>query len=133
MPDSAVHAALFAIGLSGFHVAITLLALYRARKALRTAGQEGRGDRRTLWRLAMLRFVAAIVMLSGGILAIGTPLAIAVEWGLAFLPTTGAAIAALLGGAWLVWIPATLALDNLALRWLRPLETKFDRHEGAAT
>jgi len=109
--------ALIPLGLSGFHIAITLLALYRARRAVRLAGVEGRADRGTVWRLAGLRLVAAVVILSGGLLAICTPLFVAAEY--VTLPTTQAGMAIMIAGAWVVWIPATLGLDNLAWRWLR--------------
>lgn len=105
------------IALSGFHVAITLLALYRARKALRRASQEGKGNRGTLWRLATLRLTAAVVGLSGGLLAIMTPLMLASKW--IALPTTAEGAWAILAFAWLFWIPSTVALDNLAIRWIR--------------
>jgi hypothetical protein len=55
--------------LAGFHIAITLFALYRARIAWIRSAVEQRADRRTLWRLAFLRFVAVIVALSGGALS----------------------------------------------------------------
>lgn len=105
------------LAFSGFHVAITLLALYRARAALSIAGREGRADRRTLVRLASLRLVAAIVILSGGTLAVCTPILVLSKWVVAFLPTSSQGMALMLGGAWLVWIPSTILLDNLALRW----------------
>lgn len=117
------------LALSGFHVAVTLIALYRARHALRVARTEGRGDRGTLWRLATLRFVAAVVILSGGLLAFCTPLLVASAWIVAVLPTTPMGLGMILGGAWLVWIPATIALDNLALRWLKARPERLQEGE----
>lgn len=102
---------------SGFHVAITLLALYRARSALLIAGREGRADRRTLVRLGALRLVAAVVVLSGGLLAVCTPLLVLSPWVAGWLPTSQRGMAIMLAGTWFVWIPATILLDNLALRW----------------
>ena len=110
---------LAAMAIGGFHTAITLLALYRARRGLRAAADEAREDRQTLWRLAWLRFTAAIVILSGGLLTLLVPLSVAAQWGFTFLPTTGTGTGLLIAGAWFVWIPATVTLDNLALRWLR--------------
>ncbi|MBA3315755.1 MAG: hypothetical protein H0T47_21020 [Planctomycetaceae bacterium] len=107
------------LSLAGFHVTITLLALYRARVAWVRSAKEGRADRRTLWRLAFLRFIAFIVALSGGTLAIATPLMLASAWGTTILPTTVAGTAVMICGAWFIWIPSTIALDNLALRWLK--------------
>lgn len=107
------------LSLSGFHTAITLFALYRARVAWQRSAREAHADRGTLWRLAFLRLVAVTVTLSGATLAIATPLMLASSWGLTFLPTTGASMAAILCGSWVVWVPSTIALDNLALRWLK--------------
>lgn len=105
------------IALSGFHVTITLLALYRARKALRRANKEGMANRGTLWRLATLRLTAVVVVLSGGLLAVMTPLMLASKW--VALPTTAEGAWTVLVFAWLFWIPSTVALDNLSLRWIR--------------
>jgi len=107
------------MALAGFHLAITLAALYRARIAWQRSVREARADRGTLWRLAFLRLMAIAVAISGAILAMATSLMLAAEWGLTFLPTTGRSMAAIVCGSWLIWIPTTIALDNLALRWLK--------------
>lgn len=107
------------MSLAGFHLAITLAGLYRARIAWQRSAREARADRGTLWRLAFLRVMVVAVAISGSILAVATPLALAAEWGLTFLPTTARSMAVILCGSWLVWIPTTIALDNLALRWLK--------------
>ena len=129
MPDA--YGLLFALALSGFHIGITLLALVRARRAVQLAGVEGRADRRTLWRLATLRFVAAVVILSGGLLALCPPLAFVSAMFPWVLPTTAAGIGIILAGTWLVWIPSTVALDNLALRWLRTESSREARGDGS--
>lgn len=119
MSTHEIRSLLIALALSGFHVGVTLLALARARRAVRLAAVEGRADRRTLWRLAALRLIAAVVILSGGLLAACPPLHYItgkLPW---LLPTTAGGAGAILVGAWFVWIPLTIALDNLALRWLR--------------
>lgn len=110
---------LIPLGLSRFHVAVTVLALYRARRAVRLAAGERKADRRTLWRLAALRIVAAVVILSGGVLAVCTPMFVALRWSFALLPTTIVGIGVMIVTAWPVWIVSTVALDNLALRWLK--------------
>ena len=107
------------LALAGFHVAVTLAGLWRARVAWQRSAQEAKADRGTLWRLAFLRLTAIAVAISGGVLAIATPLMLAAAWGFTFLPTTGSSMASIICGAWIVWIPTTIALDNLALRWLR--------------
>jgi hypothetical protein len=107
------------LALAGFHLAITLVGLYRARVAWQRSAREARADRGTMWRLAFLRVMAITVALSGGILAIATPLLLASSWGLSFLPTTVGSMAAIVCASWVVWIPSTIALDNLALRWLK--------------
>ncbi len=107
------------LSLSGFHVAITLVALYRARVAWQRSAREASADRGTMWRLAFLRLTAIAVAILGALLAIATPLMLASSWGLTFLPTTVGSMAAIVCGSWIVWIPSTIALDNLALRWLK--------------
>lgn len=119
MSSRDIEAVFFAAALSGFHLGITLLALARARRAVRLAAVEGRADRRTLWRLATLRFVAAVVTLSGGLLALCPPLLFVADNFPRLLPTTATGLGIILAGAWFAWIPSTLALDNLAIRWLR--------------
>lgn len=108
------------LSLAGFHLAVTLFGLYRARIAWQRSTREARADRGTLWRLAFLRLMAVAVAISGGVLAVATPLMLASTWGFPFLPTTGASMSAIICVSWIVWIPTTIALDNLALRWLRP-------------
>lgn len=105
------------LALSGFHIAITLLALWRARQSLLVAGRDGQADRWTLVRLASLRLVAVVVVLSGCLLAVCTPLLVFGPWIGVWLPTSQRGAAILLAGTWLVWIPSTILLDNLALRW----------------
>lgn len=107
----------FAAALSGFHVAITLLALYRAQRALMVAREEGRANSRTLIRIATVRFVAVIVILTGGLLASSTPMLFFSPWLSTFLPASQHAAITLIAWAWLVWVPSTILLDNLALRW----------------
>jgi hypothetical protein len=107
------------LALAGFHLAITLAGLYRARVAWQTSAREAHADRGTMWRLAFLRVMAIAVAISGAVLAIATPLMLASSWGLTFLPTTVRSMAAIVCGSWIVWIPSTIALDNLALRWLK--------------
>jgi hypothetical protein len=121
------------LSLSGFHTAITLFALYRARVAWQRSEREAHADRRTLWRLAFLRLMAVAVTISGALLAIGTPLMLASAWGLTFLPTTAGSMAAILGASWVVWIPSTIALDNLALRWLKQRPVHSAESSAAAS
>jgi hypothetical protein len=108
------------LSLAGFHLAITLAGLYRARVAWRRSAQEARADRGTMWRLAFLRVMAVAVAISGSVLAIATPLMLAADWGFTVLPTTAAVMTVFLCGSWVVWAPAMIALDNLAMRWLKP-------------
>src|SRR5690348_5020126 len=105
------------LSLAGFHLAITLAGLYRARVAWRRSAQEARADRGTMWRLAFLRVMAVAVAISGSVLAIATPLMLAADWGFTVLPTTAAVMTVFLCGSWVVWAPAMSALDNLAMRW----------------
>lgn len=118
MSPREAEALLIAAALSGFHLGITLLAFVRAGRAVRLAAVEGRADRRTLWRLATLRFVAAVVTLSGGLLAVCPPMMFVADNFSGLLPTTAMGLGIILVGAWFTWIPSTLALDNLAARWL---------------
>lgn len=108
---------LVACAISGFHVAITALTLYRAWAALRTAKLEGSARWSVLLRLACMRLAAGVTMLTGGVLIV-TPALVALPRGVGvLLPLQW--LWPSIWVTWPVWVISTITLDNLALRWLR--------------